>query len=106
MTATGSICNCFHSGAHASIALDKTTGKEIWKAERKSDGRAENEQSYASPMIWRKGKDAYLIVHGDDYATAHSLTDGSEIWRVGGLNPKDRTATTCVSSLPRSPRPT
>ncbi len=39
--------------------------------------------------MWRKGKDAYLIAHGDDYATAHSLTDGSEIWRVGGLNPKD-----------------
>jgi outer membrane protein assembly factor BamB len=39
--------------------------------------------------MWRKGNDAYLIAHGDDYATAHKLTDGSEIWRVGGLNPKD-----------------
>ena len=55
----------------------------------KSDGRDENEQSYASPVMWRNGKDAYLIVHGDDYAMAHRLTDGSEIWRVGGLNPKD-----------------
>jgi outer membrane protein assembly factor BamB len=79
----------FHSGAHLLIALNKADGKEIWKAERKSDGRAENEQSYASLVMWRKGKDAYLIAHGDDYATAHRLTDGSEIWRVGGLNPKD-----------------
>ena len=39
--------------------------------------------------MWRKGKDAYLITHGNDYAIAHRLEDGSEIWRVGGLNPKD-----------------
>jgi len=26
-------------------------------------------------------------VHGCDYATAHRLTDGSEIWRLGDLNP-------------------
>src|SRR5207248_5649774 len=30
-----------------------------------------------------------LITHGNDYAIAHRLDDGSEIWRVGGLNPKD-----------------
>jgi outer membrane protein assembly factor BamB len=80
----------FHSGAHLIVALDKANGNETWKAERKSDGRQENEQSYASLVMWRTGKDAYLIAHGDDYATAHRLTDGSEIWRVGGLNPKDR----------------
>ena len=79
----------FHSGAHLLVALDKTNGKEIWKVKRNSDGRAENEQSYASLTLWHKGADAYLIAHGDDYATAHRLSDGSEIWRVGGLNPKD-----------------
>jgi len=70
------------------IALDKATGKEIWKVKRPSDGRAECEHSYASPTLWRRGKDAYLITHGNDYAIAHRLEDGSEIWRVGGLNPK------------------
>ena len=78
-----------HSNGQLRLALDKATGKEIWKVMRKSDGRAENEHSYASPVIWRKGKDAYLITHGNDYAIAHRLEDGSEIWRVGGLNPKD-----------------
>jgi outer membrane protein assembly factor BamB len=71
------------------IALDKATGKEVWKIERKSDGYAENKDSYASPIMWRKGNDAYLIIHGNDYATAHSLKDGSEIWRVGDLNPNN-----------------
>lgn len=71
------------------IALDKANGKDVWKVERKSDGTGENLDSYASPVIWRKGKDGYLITHGNDYAIAHRLDDGSEIWRVGGLNPKD-----------------
>jgi outer membrane protein assembly factor BamB len=79
-----------HSNAQYVIALDKATGKEVWKVTRKSDGYAENEHSYASPIIWRKGQDAYLITHGNDYAIAHRLDNGNEIWRVGGLNPRDR----------------
>lgn len=79
-----------HSGAQYVLALDKATGKEVWKAARPSDGRAENEHSYASPIIWRNDGNAYLITHGNDYAIAHRLQDGSEIWRVGGLNPRDR----------------
>ena len=79
-----------HSGGAWVIALDKATGKEIWKVKRPSDGRNECEHSYASATLWRSGKDAVLIVHGNDYATGHDLQDGHEIWRVGGLNPKTR----------------
>jgi outer membrane protein assembly factor BamB len=78
-----------HSGGAWVVALDKATGKEVWKVERKSDARDECEHSYASPVLWQNGKDAYLITHGNDYAVAHRLEDGSEIWRVGGLNPPD-----------------
>ncbi len=79
-----------HSAGAWVIALEKATGKEVWKVVRKSDGVGENKDSYASPCLWQKGTQAYLIVHGNDYATAHRLEDGSEIWRVGGLNPKDK----------------
>jgi outer membrane protein assembly factor BamB len=79
-----------HSGGWWVIALNKANGKEAWKVKRKSDATFECEQSYASPVLWRKGKDAYLVVHGNDYATAHSLKDGSEVWRLGDLNNKDR----------------
>jgi outer membrane protein assembly factor BamB len=79
-----------HSGGAWVIALDKTTGKEVWKVERKSDGKDECEHSYASPCLWQAGKEAYLITHGNDYAIAHRLEDGREIWRVGDLNPKNR----------------
>jgi outer membrane protein assembly factor BamB len=73
------------------IALDKSTGKEVWKIRRQSDGRAECEHSYASPCLWHNGKEAYLITHGNDYAIAHRLEDGSEIWRVGQVLYRERT---------------
>jgi outer membrane protein assembly factor BamB len=79
-----------HSGAWLVMAIDKNTGKDVWKIERDSDAKGECEQAYASPTLWHNEKEAYLIVHGNDYATAHSLKDGSEIWRVGDLNLKNR----------------
>jgi len=77
-----------HSGGAWVIALDKATGKDVWKVKRESDARHECEHSYASPVLWHRGKDAYLVTHGADYAIAHRLEDGKEIWRLGGLNPK------------------
>jgi outer membrane protein assembly factor BamB len=71
------------------VALDKANGAEIWKIDRESDGRGECKEVYASPLIGHNGKDDYLIVHGNDYATAHRLKDGSEIWRVGDFNNKN-----------------
>src|SRR5205823_14257563 len=50
-----------HSGGARVIAVAKDTGRDVWKVERKSDGRAECEHSYASPCLWHNGKDAYLI---------------------------------------------
>jgi outer membrane protein assembly factor BamB len=79
-----------HSNAALVIALDKTNGKEVWKVKRESDGTGENKESYASPVIWTNGKEAYLITHGNDYAIAHRLEDGKEIWRLADLNPKNK----------------
>ncbi|MGE3809628.1 MAG: PQQ-binding-like beta-propeller repeat protein [Gemmataceae bacterium] len=77
-----------HAGRSWVVALDKATGKDVWKVNRPTDGDFEGTHSYASPVMWRKGKDAYLIVHGADYTTAHDLKDGHQIWRLGDLNPK------------------
>jgi outer membrane protein assembly factor BamB len=79
----------FTGGQHV-IALDKLTGVDVWKIDRTSDGRAECEHSYASPVVWQNGSEAYLLVHGNDYTTAHRLSDGKELWRLGDLNPKDK----------------
>jgi outer membrane protein assembly factor BamB len=69
------------------VCLDAKSGAQIWRHDRASRATFENKHSYCSPIIYRDQQREYLIVHGGDVATAHSLTDGSEIWRVGGLNP-------------------
>ncbi len=71
------------------VALEKTTGKQIWRVDRNSDGYAENEHSYASPMIYDDGRLKFLLTHGNDYIVAHDLADGHEIWRCGDLNKKE-----------------
>lgn len=76
-----------HSGGAWVVALDAATGKELWKAERKSDGVDECEHSYASMQYWPGG---VLISHGNDYTIGHDPKDGSEIWRLGDLNPKEK----------------
>ncbi len=78
-----------HTKGQHVICVDAATGKDVWKIERKSDGRAECLHSYASPFIWTNGEESYLVTHGNDYAIAHDLKDGHEIWRLGGLNPKE-----------------
>jgi len=83
-----------HSGGPWVVALDKLTGKEIWKVRRPSDARAECEQSYASPILYRDSKQALLLTHGADYIIAHRLSDGGEVWRCGGMNPKGSYNTT------------
>ena len=77
-----------HSNAWLVLALDKMTGAEIWKHQRDSDATEECEHAYTSPILYRDAEREYLVVHGADYVTAHSLEDGSEIWRCGDLNPK------------------
>ena len=70
------------------IALDAKSGNEIWLHLRKTDAVSDNTHGYASPTLYRKGGTEMLITHGADYVIAHSLNDGSEIWRCGGFNPK------------------
>src|SRR5438552_3656772 len=71
-----------HSDGKWVVALDKMTGREVWKIQRPTDAKKESRDAYTSPIIWDTGKDKHLIVHGSDYTTAHRLDDGGEVWRL------------------------
>lgn len=77
-----------HSGGSKVVCLDKATGTEIWMRPRTTDAHDESEQSYATPTIYRDANMSLLLTHGGDYIIAHRLSDGEEVWRCGGLNPK------------------
>ncbi len=68
------------------VCLDAATGEQIWLHYRASDARDECEHSYASPTIYRDSRQEFLLTHGADYLVAHSLQDGHELWRCGGIN--------------------
>lgn len=68
------------------VCLDAKTGREIWSRPRVTGATQENEHSYASPVLYHDDQQKYLITHGGDFAIAHRLEDGGEIWRYG-LNP-------------------
>ena len=70
------------------VALDASTGNEIWKVDRPSDAHSENESSYASAILYNDGQQKFLLSHGADFVVAHDLKDGHEIWRCGDLNKK------------------
>lgn len=74
-----------HANQQLVLALNKNTGKEIWKHARATDATKECLHSYASPVIYRSGETEWLLVHGADYLSAHRVSDGGEVWRIGGL---------------------
>ncbi|MDW8243915.1 MAG: PQQ-binding-like beta-propeller repeat protein [Thermogemmata sp.] len=92
-----------HRGAQLLVALDAPTGQQKWKVDRPGYGRGESPDTYASALIWEGEGGPLLIAHGNDYCTAHRLDDGSEVWRVMGLNPRERQDWRFVSSPLVSP---
>jgi outer membrane protein assembly factor BamB len=68
------------------IRLDKKTGKTVWEIDRPTDAAFECKHSYASPFLYRDTEREFLVVHGADCITGHSLLDGTEVWRFGELN--------------------
>jgi outer membrane protein assembly factor BamB len=69
-------------------AIDAKTGEPLWKVDRVTGASRENEHSYASPILYDFGGDTFLVTHGADYTIAYALADGTERWRLGGLNPQ------------------
>ena len=69
------------------FAVDKATGKTLWKVERPTDAPAESPDDYSTPLPATVDGDVQLVVSGGDYVTGHDLATGKEIWRMGGFNP-------------------
>src|SRR5258708_3128110 len=60
-------------------ALDKKTGKQIWRVER-------NEKSnWATPYIWNNGRRTELVTPGTTRIRSYDL-DGNALWELGGMS--------------------
>jgi outer membrane protein assembly factor BamB len=77
-----------HLNSSRVIAVDKTTGTEVWNVERQTDARGKCMRSYATPVVYRDDQREYLLTHGQDYIVAHDLNNGRELWRCGDFHPR------------------
>jgi outer membrane protein assembly factor BamB len=72
---------CDHDNDSYLLALDKRSGKTLWKVER-----PEVVHGFATPTIFRpSGQPPQLIVPGSYMVTAYSLADGRKLWWARGL---------------------
>ncbi len=70
------------------VALDKATGKQVWRADRPDEPYRSlasiGKKSYVTPLIINvKGKDL-LISNGSAVCCAYDPLTGKEVWRVTG----------------------
>jgi len=71
------------------LALDAASGEVEWRVERPSDAKAESQDAYTTPALLTSGSGDQIVVLGANYVTGHDAATGKELWRGGGLNPKD-----------------
>jgi outer membrane protein assembly factor BamB len=57
------------------LALNRATGKEVWKQAYPSMGRVE---SYSTPIMWRE----QLILHRAGVIESYQVSDGSRLWSM------------------------
>src|ERR1041384_8681344 len=62
------------------VALDKKTGKEVWRTPRKV------QVSWATPILVRTAKRAELITSGTEFVISYDPATGKELWRHKGVD--------------------
>ncbi|MDZ4684554.1 MAG: PQQ-binding-like beta-propeller repeat protein [Planctomycetaceae bacterium] len=70
------ILNCDGTDTQYVIALDKTTGKEVWK-----QFRGEASMAYSTPTLTVVDGRAVVISCGGEWTVAYEPTTGKELWR-------------------------
>ncbi|HPA20326.1 MAG TPA: PQQ-binding-like beta-propeller repeat protein [Verrucomicrobiae bacterium] len=71
------------------LAVDPTTGRDLWRQVRPSEAVAESREAFTSPIpCTTPAGRAELLVAGGDCLTGHDPATGRELWRWGTWNPK------------------
>lgn len=64
-------------------ALDKETGKTVWKTNRPPlDGSVQQKKSFGTPMITKMADKVQMVTVGARWLTSYDPSSGSELWRI------------------------
>ena len=73
------VINWDHEGESFIVALDKRTGKELWRTAR------DEATSWSTPLVVKHGDKAQVIVSASRRTRSYDLATGDLIWECGGL---------------------
>ena len=79
-----------HRGRSFVVAIDVTTGKNVWARERRNDARAESQEAYTTPVPMAQNGKTRILILGGDRITAHDPETGVVDWQWSGYNPNKR----------------
>ncbi|MBE87707.1 MAG: hypothetical protein CMO69_08240 [Verrucomicrobiales bacterium] len=74
------IINWDHEKESAIYAIDKNTGKNIWKVDRKEV------TSWSTPLIVKSGEKNHVIVSSTDRIRGYDMNNGKVIWECSGMS--------------------
>lgn len=73
------VVNWDHEGADFVVALDRKTGREIWRTER------DEPTSWATPIVVTHEGKAQVIVNATNRVKGYDLATGKALWEAGGM---------------------
>ncbi|MBC8003706.1 MAG: PQQ-like beta-propeller repeat protein [Opitutaceae bacterium] len=72
------IINWDHEGADFIVALDKNTGKELWRKER------DEPTSWSTPLVVTHDGKTQVVVNATGKVRSYDVATGAVLWEVGG----------------------
>jgi len=69
------------------LCVDWKTGKDIFKAPRKSDAKDGECESYSSPVLYERPGRTEILISGSLWVSGHDPETGKEFWHWGTLTP-------------------
>lgn len=74
------LLNCDTDSEDFLLAVDKATGRTVWKTSRSDVAR-----SWTTPVIWSGSAGDQIVVSGSGQVKGYDPRDGRELWVVDGL---------------------
>jgi len=71
---------CDNEGQSFVVALDKASGKELWRVQRKGGS------SWATPYIWQNDKRTELVTSATEAVRSYDPATGKLLWQLRGMS--------------------
>jgi outer membrane protein assembly factor BamB len=74
------VINWDHEDDSFVVALDRKTGRELWRTERPGEV-----STWATPLVVESSRGPQVVIPGTGRSRGYSLETGEELWSLGGM---------------------